>query len=285
MKSFLSFCFCACFYVFIAALSNPCYGKEAIKHPVVTPLPNSVLKMALSQKADFSSYVFRVEKNNKVAMVKKSGRFWKLHYVIENAQGRPDKNFSPTEIVANYKAAALEKGARIVYERSRGKLTFRLPNKSGVITWVYVAAGTGQYDLHIIEEAGFEKQLAFGAEALKKALYESGKISVYGINFDIDKANLQPGAEKIIVEIVKLMKSNPKLNIEIQGHTDNTGTTAHNLSLSQKRAKTVQKFLMLYGIDSSRIVPKGFGSSKPIATNDTQDGRAKNRRVALVKMD
>lgn len=285
MKKLKSFGYCVCIYFFIVAFSTPCYGREVIKHPVIKPLPKSVLKMSLSKKADFSSHVFRVERNKKVAMLKKSGRFWKLHYVIENPLKRLDKNFSPAEIVANYKAAALEKGAKIVYERSRGKLTFTLSNKGGGITWVYVSAGTGQYDLYIIEEAGFEKQLEFGAETLKKTLYEKGNIAVYGINFDIDKANLQPGAEKIIIEIVKLLRNSPQLNIEIQGHTDNTGTAAHNLSLSQKRAKTVQNFLILYGIDSARIVPKGLGSSKPITTNETQNGRARNRRVELVKMD
>ena len=285
MKSLLSFCSCVCVYFLLAAFSHAGPGKEVIKHPVIKPLPKSVLKAALSKKVDFSSYEFRVEKNKKVGAVKKSGQFWELHYVIENAQRRPDKNFSGTEIVANYKAAALEKGAKVMYERSRGKLTFTLPNKSGGATWVYVSARTGQYDLFIIEEVGFEKQLEFGAEKLKKALYEKGNIAVYGINFDIDKANLKPGAEKVVIEIVKLMKSNPQLKIEIQGHTDNTGSTAHNLSLSKQRAETVQKFLMLYGIHSSRIVPKGFGSSKPIAANDTQKDRAKNRRVELVKVD
>ena len=80
------------------------------------------------------------------------------------------------------------------------------------------------------------------------------------------------------------MKLYPELKIEIQGHTDNTGSADHNLKLSTERAETVKEFMQLYGIESIRLVSKGFGMIKPIESNDSEEGRAKNRRVELVKM-
>ena len=114
---------------------------------------------------------------------------------------------------------------------------------------------------------------------------EEGNVAIYGINFDIDRATLKVGAEKVLIEMVKLMKNNPDLKIEIQGHTDNTGAADHNLDLSGRRAETVKKFLLAYGIEAPRMVVKGYGEEKPVATNDTEDGRAMNRRVELKKIN
>ena len=188
------------------------------------------------------------------------------------------------EIAENFKAAALEKGGTILYEVG-GTLTFTLPMKNGGTIWAYVSAGEGSYNIHIIEEIGFKKQLSFGADEMKRALDEEGHIAIYGINFDINKDNLKLGAEKVLLEMVKLMKNNPELKIEIQGHTDNTGSAKHNLNLSKRRAETVKMFLLTYGIDSSRMIPRGYGMEKPVDTNDTEEGRAMNRRVELVKVN
>ena len=117
-----------------------------------------------------------------------------------------------------------------------------------------------------------------------RILDSSGTVSIYGINFDFNKADLQAGAEKILTEIVLLMKRNPGLKIEIQGHTDNTGSADYNLSLSNKRAESVKNYLTLFGITVSRMNAKGYGMSRPVASNNTEEGRAENRRVELVKL-
>jgi len=84
--------------------------------------------------------------------------------------------------------------------------------------------------------------------------------------------------------IVTLLLQNPELKVEIQGHTDNEGEEAYNLTLSDKRANTVLQYLQLFGISSERLLSKGYGESQPVSSNDTEEGRAKNRRVELVKM-
>jgi outer membrane protein OmpA-like peptidoglycan-associated protein len=85
-------------------------------------------------------------------------------------------------------------------------------------------------------------------------------------------------------EIVKLMQQNPSLKLRVEGHTDNQGNAAANQALSEKRAQAVVAWLTGKGISASRLVAKGFGAGKPMADNNTEDGRAKNRRVELAKM-
>jgi outer membrane protein OmpA-like peptidoglycan-associated protein len=120
---------------------------------------------------------------------------------------------------------------------------------------------------------------------MKKELDESGHIAVYGIHFDFDKAHLKTGSEKVLSEIVKLMVQNSGLRVEIQGHTDSTGNREYNLKLSERRAQTVKSYLMLYGVAEDRITVRGYGPDVPVASNDTEEGKALNRRVELKKLD
>ena len=264
----------------------PVYGFDSsMDHPVIKPMPRSVLVPAQTKKLNFSTYSFYVQKGKKRERVEKKGKYWGFRYLIKDAGGKVDRSVSSLEITENYKAAALEKGGEILYEAGGRFLTFTLPMKNGGKIWAYVSAKDGVYNLYIIEEASFKKQLSFGADEMKKALDEEGRIAVYGINFDSDKASLKLGAEKVLLEMVKLMKNNPGLKVEIQGHTDNTGSATHNLDLSKRRAETVRKFLLNYGVGSSRMVAKGYGMQNPVDTNDTEEGRAKNRRVELVKLN
>jgi len=110
-----------------------------------------------------------------------------------------------------------------------------------------------------------------------------GMVAVYGINFDLDKATLKTDSLKVLKEVATLMLANPDLKIEIQGHTDAQGPDDYNMQLSLKRAEAVKAFLSLFDIAPDRLTASGVGESKPLATNDTEDGRAKNRRVELHK--
>ena len=114
--------------------------------------------------------------------------------------------------------------------------------------------------------------------------FTDAKIVTHGINFDVDKATIKPESMGTLNMIVNVMKSNPGLKFEVDGHTDNTGTDAHNMILSQQRADAVKTQLITMGIDASRLTSKGFGDSKPIADNSTFDGKANNRRVEFVKI-
>jgi len=97
--------------------------------------------------------------------------------------------------------------------------------------------------------------------------------------FDINSAEVKSEAYPMLTEAVLIMKKNPDLNVEIDGHTDNTGAAAYNMALSEKRAEAVKDHLVTRGVDPKRLSTKGFGFTKPAASNDTKEGRAKNRRV------
>lgn len=120
------------------------------------------------------------------------------------------------------------------------------------------------------------------ADDMASALEAEGKIDLYGIYFDVDKTFIKPTSANTIAEVANLLKADPSLRVEISGHTDNTGTKDHNMTLSQGRAEAVVAALVgQHEIDPDRLEAKGYGDSKPVAVNDNASNMAKNRRVEL----
>jgi OOP family OmpA-OmpF porin len=113
--------------------------------------------------------------------------------------------------------------------------------------------------------------------------FTDAKLITHGINFDVDKAIIKPESMGTLNMIVGILKDNPDLKFEIDGHTDNTGDAAHNITLSQQRADAVKTQLLSMGVNATRLSTKGFGDTKPISDNTTPEGRANNRRVEFVK--
>ncbi len=141
-------------------------------------------------------------------------------------------------------------------------------------------------------EAAPDRPLAFrnvrlttggGANYVGKQFTEA-KIVTHGINFDLDKATMRPESMGVLNQIAKLMSSDSSLKFEIDGHTDNSGTSPHNLELSNQRAEAVKSQLIAMGIDGSRLTTKGFGDSKPLQSNESPEGKADNRRVEFVRL-
>jgi outer membrane protein OmpA-like peptidoglycan-associated protein len=128
-------------------------------------------------------------------------------------------------------------------------------------------------------------RVAAGGKKLWDALSTTGRASTHGILFDTGSDRIRPESTPTLKEIGDMLKSHPDLKLTIEGHTDNVGAAAANQTLSDKRAAAVKQYLVsTYGIDAARLATKGFGSSKPVASNDTPEGRQNNRRVELVKM-
>lgn len=274
-------------FVGLFFLNVTAWPEEVPEHPVIKPYPGSVLAENMSKYDDFGEFDFRIKdpKTNRPINKKIQGKYWYLLYEVKNPDGSRKRDISRLEFFENFKAAAVEKGGEVLFE-DQGQLVFSLPREDGGKTWCKVApvANLGQQYLTIIDEKGFEKSLTFSAEEMKMALDQDGHIALYGILFDLDQASLQQDSIKELNHVVTLLRQNPDLKLEIQGHTDSQGTDTYNSTLSQKRAETVKSFLQLFGIAGERLQAKGYGETKPVASNDTEEGRARNRRVELVKL-
>lgn len=120
-------------------------------------------------------------------------------------------------------------------------------------------------------------------EQLASELEKQGRTRVYGINFDVDSATIKPESKATLDDITAVLKSKPDWKLTIEGHTDSTGNDAHNQQLSDQRAASVKTYLVNAGIADARLTTQGFGATKPVAPNETEIGRAQNRRVELVK--
>lgn len=126
--------------------------------------------------------------------------------------------------------------------------------------------------------------MTVNAEALAEDITRTGHVAIYGIHFDTGKADVKPESEPTLKEIANLLQQNPKLNLYVVGHTDNVGTVTSNMELSKHRAEAVVKMLVgKLGVDAKRLIGYGVGPLSPVASNKTEEGRAKNRRVELVE--
>jgi outer membrane protein OmpA-like peptidoglycan-associated protein len=280
-------CFLIVFTTLILFTQHKLSAQDIPEHPVIKPFPNSVLAENMSKYNKFDQFEFFIQnkKTKQREKINVKGQYWKLLYEVRKPNGERVQDISTVEFLENYKNAALEKGGEVLWE-DRGVLDIRIPRDDGGNTYCQImpSANLGQIYLNIIDEKGFKQSLTFGVDDLKSALDKDGKVILYGILFDLDKASLKQESVKQLSNMVALLLKYPTLKIEIQGHTDNQGKDDYNMKLSKNRAETVSSYLQLFGVDKNRLVSKGFGESKPIASNDTEEGRAQNRRVELIKI-
>ncbi|MDD5260964.1 MAG: OmpA family protein [Methylacidiphilales bacterium] len=123
------------------------------------------------------------------------------------------------------------------------------------------------------------------ASDMASQIAANGSVNLYGIYFDFNKSDIKPESKPTLDEVGKLLAGDASLKLKVVGHTDNVGTAKYNNELSLKRAQAVVNALVAtYNIVTERLMPIGAGSTQPIASNDTDEGRAKNRRVELVKL-
>ncbi len=161
-----------------------------------------------------------------------------------------------------------------IYPEENG--TYKIALYAGTYTINATAEGFIAYSLPI--EVGENQTIMMDIELLKKG----GKINLKGIYFESGKADLLTESYTTLNNALKLLKSNPKVKFEIHGHTDSVGSDKDNQLLSEARAEAVRSYLIKNGVNSERMVAKGFGELMPIATNNTSEGRAENRRIEFL---
>lgn len=137
--------------------------------------------------------------------------------------------------------------------------------------------------LNVLKEGILEQTITkITADEIVHDLTSQGKSILY-INFDTDKSIITHDGKEVVQQIIEALKKESALHITIEGHTDNTGDATRNKKLSNERAEAVLKALTSGGIDNTRLTAKGFGSERPLVANDSEEGKAKNRRVELIK--
>jgi outer membrane protein OmpA-like peptidoglycan-associated protein len=151
-------------------------------------------------------------------------------------------------------------------------------------SWLVLMINESEVRILAIEEKTAASSVKLiSSAAIKSELDTKGRIALY-INFDTDKASIRPDGKPAVDEIASLMKKEAALKLSVEGHTDNVGEAARNASLSRERAQAVVDALVKDGIESARLSAAGHGAGKPLAGNGSEEGRARNRRVELVKV-
>lgn len=205
------------------------------------------------------------------------GNRTQLRYAFTNSAGAAP---SYLQIRRNYQNAAKTLNAKILVDRER-YTAMRISRKDQTVFVGIELFNDGRnMTLTVLEQAAMEQEVT--ADLIWQNLSKEGFMSLY-INFDTNKATIKPDSLPLIDQIALLMKDKPGLKLSIEGHTDNTGSAAANKTLSLNRSKAVAKALTGQGIAASRLSAAGWGQERPVADNRTEDGRAKNRRVEIVK--
>lgn len=276
MKKMILLC---CFFI-INFLS---YSQEleGAKDPELFPkrMPNYLLT---EQSKNYDALDFNLaEGGSKV--VNKEGNKVTTRYDFNGESGQQKP--SALQILRNYENAIKSIGGTSLYlNAGEGLATFKI-TKGGKETWIKMeSGGSDNSDFYVVTVLDLEAMhQEITASEMLTALSTSGHIALY-INFETGKAEIKPESQPIIDQIVDLMKQNPSLKISLEGHTDNTGNAAANKTLSENRSKAVVNAISMKGIDKTRLSSKGWGQEKPVSDNATEDGKAKNRRVEVVKM-
>lgn len=273
-----------CIACILASLSFSMAGAESEYKdtPYFSGMPNH--KIVETNDQEFSDYRFF---NGKDCTTVEGKKYFRAYTLKENAK-RP----SDLQISRNYANAVSNMGGTVIFdgecsgadcaENCGYRMTTGKVIKGGNELWVEVVPFNEGNDYYLTLVVKEQMKQDVTASGMLDALNRDGRIALY-INFETGKATVKPESQPIIDQIVQMLKANPDLMIGVEGHTDNVGNPKSNQTLSGERSKSVVAAIVTRGIDSKRLSAVGHGQDKPIADNSTDEGRAKNRRVELVK--
>jgi len=240
--------------------------------PIITRMPGSTIHSC--ENKEYEQVKMPVAKNKDGEVTEKTleGEFHSWDYGTR-------EGVSEIQVFRNFETALKQAGMKIVYEDSPATIT---ANKGD--TWYWLQNSGSYYYQTLLTVKSMQQEVMADASSIADELSKSGHIALYGIHFETAKATILPDSETVLAEVAKMLQQNRDVKVSIEGHTDNVGSAAANQTLSEKRAQAVVAWLSSHGIEGSRLQAKGWGASKPVDDNATEDGRAKNRRVELVKI-
>lgn len=268
-------------------------------HPLFTRFPNTYLVDCASSQFDLRKFpVGQMRPGEEVLRsVEVEGPTWRVNFQAKEGTTPA----SGLQIMRNFEAAAKKAGGTIegqwpgwckanydtegMPDMGNGCTSFGLTMKfvrGGKESWAFLLASEsdGSYLMTISEREAMKQEVAVNeiADQLKR----DGFVSLY-VTFETGKATISPDSAKLLDDAASALKAAAELKVEVGGHTDNVGGAEANMKLSQERAQAVMAALVKRGIAAGRMTAKGYGQTVPVADNRTEDGRAKNRRVELVR--
>lgn len=269
--------------------------SEVREHPVVRHYPGALIDSFQEKEFDSVNLVVGYAATPKPKVTRKDveGHFYKYFYIHKG-------NVSALQVIRNFETALKTAGFTTVVVGKVASLPSMDDARDGSYFGAFQMLKNGQPALYvnividpnvgepvsavtIVEPQQMEQVYAVDASSLYAGLNADGRVAVYGINFETNKAAIGADSEAVLTQVRELLGAHPELKLKIEGHTDNVGGAATNLTLSQQRAAAVKAWLVRNGIDGMRLTTEGLGDSRPVGGNDTDQGRAKNRRVELVR--
>lgn len=250
-------------------------AKGSKDHPMLSRMPD--FWIAEYKDAEFDSHKFIGGDKKSVSI---EGHKYYILYRINKGAAEPGE----LKIRRNIQDALKKIGGQVVFDDNFNKTSTIVLQKDGKETWIEVRSYNNMYKQTIVEKEIMKQDVVANAEAMGNDINTTGHVSIYGIYFDTGKSEIKPESDAAISEIAKLLQNNAALKLYVVGNTDNVGSFESNMNLSKDRADAVAKVLIAkHGIAESRLKSYGVASLSPVASNDTEEGKAKNRRVELVK--
>lgn len=249
-------------------------------YPLLPRMPEYSIKANQEIEFDSESFYF----DNKKHPIE--GRKYVIDYIHNESTDRDFTFPSRLQLLRNYSSAIEDAGGRILFERSNaehGYYTFQV--EAGKEIWVKVTPRRSgkSYRIIVIEKERMKQDILISAELIKNKIEIFGRIALQGIYFDVGYATIRSESEAALIEIASFLNENPEVQCWVVGHTDSDGSFQLNSKLSQDRATAIKLELeSTYGIDDNRLFAEGVGPLAPVASNLTEEGKQKNRRVELV---
>jgi outer membrane protein OmpA-like peptidoglycan-associated protein len=243
-------------------------------HPLFTRMPNFHIHQYEEKEFDSLSVVVGSTKTSV------EGHLYHIAYYLNSGATEPSR----IQILRNYENAIKKIGGTVTASDYDFSSYMKVVRGNQEI-WAKVTAGIAdEYHLYIVEKATMAQDVSANADVFSNDIKTTGHSAVYGIYFDTGKSEIKPESEQALSEIAKLLQGDTSLRLRVVGHTDSVGVLDANMKLSQARAEAVvQALISKYGIGAGRLKGYGVGPLAPVASNDAEEGRAKNRRVELVK--
>jgi len=249
--------------------------KGSKDHPLLSRMPD--FHISEYKNTEFDSHRFIGQDKKQVSV---EGHKYYIGYHLNKGAAEPGE----LKIRRNIQDALKKIGGNVVFDDNFNRVSTIVLQKDGNETWVEIRSYNNLYRLSIVEKQIMKQDVVANAEAMGNDISSTGHVPVYGIYFDTGKSEIKPESDAAILEIAKLLQHNGDLKLYVVGHTDNVGSFDSNMKLSKDRAEAVAKALTgKHGLAAARLKPYGVASLSPVASNDTADGKAKNRRVELVK--